>query len=177
VTRPLPADAPWPHPACGEEDALHRQCDERRTRGSGPGGQHRNKVETRVVLTHRTTGVEAAAGERRSQSENRRVALRRLRFALALVVRTDPARLPPRSALWRRRCRGGRIACADDHADLPSLLAEALDELAAAGWDARAAAGRLDCSPTQLVRLLGRHPPALALLNARRAAAGLFPLR
>ncbi len=34
------------------------------------------------------------------------------------------------SALWQSRRRGSRIAVADDHADLPALLAEALDVLA-----------------------------------------------
>ena len=165
------------HPARLEEGALLAQCDERRTKGSGPGGQHRNKVETKVVLTHRPTGVVGRAGERRSQEETRRAALRRLRLALAVSVRSPAAAAAAPSALWRSRCRGGRIACNPGHGDFPALLAEALDALAAAAWEPRAAAAALACTPTQLVRLLADHSPALAACNAARAGRGLHPLR
>ncbi len=165
------------HPATLDEEALRAQCDERRTKGSGPGGQHRNKVETKVVLTHRPTGVVGQAGERRSQPENRHVAVRRLRLALAVGVRTPGAAAAAPSPLWRSRCRGGRIACNPEHADFPALLAEALDVLADADHDPRRAGAILGCTPTQLVRLLGDHPHALAALNAARVAKGMHPVR
>ena len=60
----------------------------RHERRSGPGGQHRNKVSTAVVITHRPTGVRAEANERRSQAENHREAVRRLRVRLAVEVRS-----------------------------------------------------------------------------------------
>jgi hypothetical protein len=133
-------------------------------------------VETKVILTHRGTGIVGQAGERRSQEENRRVAMKRLRLALAVEVRTAGAAARAPSDLWRSRCRGGRIACNPSHADFPSLLAEALDVLADAEWDPRRAAAILGCTPTQLVRLLGDHPPARAACNAARAARGVHPL-
>jgi peptide chain release factor-like protein len=169
--------APAPHPAALDEAALLARCEERRTKGSGPGGQHRNKVETKVVLTHRATGIVGQAGERRSQAENRHVALRRLRLALAVAVRSPAAAAAAPSALWRSRCRGGRVACNPSHADFPALIAEALDVLADAGHDPRRAGAILACTPTQLVRLLADHPPALAALNAARAARGMHALR
>ena len=52
-------------------------------RGSGPGGQHRNRRETGVRLTHLPTGIVVLATERRSQAENRRIALERLELLLA----------------------------------------------------------------------------------------------
>ena len=68
-----------PHPAAVPAVDLLKDCAVERTRRSGPGGQHRNKVETAIVLTHRPTGIQAEASERRSQPENLAVATFRLR--------------------------------------------------------------------------------------------------
>lgn len=43
------------------------------TKGSGPGGQHRNKTESCVVIRHIPTGIEARA-DMRSQFRSREVA-------------------------------------------------------------------------------------------------------
>lgn len=168
------------HPAALPPDELLKECAERFVRRSGPGGQNRNKVETGVVLTHRPTGTTAEATERRSQGENRRIALRRLRTTLATEFRTPPdennaANSP--SAAWTSRVRGGRIVLSEQHDDYPTLLAEALDCLAAADWDAAAAASRLGVTTTQFVRLIRTEPRAFRQLNAARAARGLSPLR
>jgi hypothetical protein len=164
-----------PHPAALPPDELLRQCETRRTRRSGPGGQHRNKVETAVVLAHRPTGVTAEANERRSQAENLRMALFRLRVNLALEVRQPAPGLP--SALWQSRCQGGRIVVSAEHDDFPAVLAEALDVVAACEDDLTISAERLGCTPSQLVKLLKEEPRALAAVNVRRRAAGLHSLR
>jgi protein subunit release factor A len=128
------------HPADLASERLSQQCEFQRTRRSGPGGQHRNKVETAVVVTHLPTGVTAEASERRSQHQNRQVALFRLRVRLALDVRCrrDPEEIP--SSRWTSRCRGGRLSVSADHEDFPALLAEALDVLEACELQLRAAA-------------------------------------
>ena len=172
------------HPATLEPDALLAQCTVRRGRAGGPGGQNRNKVETHITLLHGPTGLEAQAGERRSQIENQRMALRRLRLVLAVEFRTVPPRLRgpamlesldefEGSALWRKRSKGGRIACNPDHDDFPALVAEALDYIADGGWDPAQAARRLGVTPSQLIKLLKDHPPALVGCNAEREAKGL----
>lgn len=165
------------HPAALAPERLLADCDVRFTRRSGPGGQNRNKVETAAILTHRPTGLTAEANERRSQAENRKAALFRLRIELALGVRhgTDIPVVP--STLWRSRLRGGRIVVSPEHDDFPALLAEACDAVAASGMDVKAAAGRLGCSTTQLVRLLKEEPRALAWLNEARKQRGLPPMR
>lgn len=165
------------HPAAMPDDELLAACELTRGRSSGPGGQHRNKVETLVILTHLPTGLAGRAGERRSPEVNRKVALRRLRLALAVGVRVGVPAGEARSELWRSRCRGGKIACNPHHHDYPSLLAEALDMLDACKGDPKRAAVRLDCSMSQLVKLIKHHPPALAAINEQRAARGEHALR
>jgi hypothetical protein len=166
-----------PHPAAVEAERLLTECEVRFTRRSGPGGQNRNKVETAVVLTHRPTGLTAEANERRSQAENRRVALHRLRLALARAVRRPAAPDAAPSPQWLARLRGGRIAVSPEHEDFPALLAEALDGLDAVDGDFRIAAGRLGCTPSQLVKLVKDDPPAFVAINAARRGRGQPPLR
>jgi peptide chain release factor len=52
-------------------------------RASGPGGQHVNRTESAVRVTHMPTGLQATAMEERSQHRNRKLALARLAKKLA----------------------------------------------------------------------------------------------
>jgi hypothetical protein len=63
------------------------------------------------------------------------------------------------------------------HTDYPALLAEALDVIVTSGDDLKAAAVELDCTPSQLIKLLKESPRGLALLNERRRQAGRHLLR
>ena len=75
------------HPASLDIETLISDCEIRRQRRSGPGGQHRNKVETAIFIKHLPTGIEAGATERRSQEQNRLRAIGRLRLKLAVEHR------------------------------------------------------------------------------------------
>lgn len=48
------------------------------TRGSGPGGQHKNKVETCVIITHMPTGLKERCQDTRSRHQNTEIAKQRL---------------------------------------------------------------------------------------------------
>jgi hypothetical protein len=165
------------HPAAMTEEELLKACTMGKGRSSGPGGQHRNKVETKVTYTHEPTGIIAQAAERRSAEENRRVALFRLRLLLATEVRWGVPIGDARSELWKSRCSGGRIACNPEHWDYPAMLAEALDMLEACGGDIKKAALRLDCSASQLIKLVKDYPPAMERVNRARAAKGQHGLK
>jgi hypothetical protein len=165
------------HPASLPGAKIAADCDFERLRRSGPGGQHRNKVETAVRLCHRPTGVVAEASERRSQAENRAVALFRVRVNLALEVRSAKNLQDGPSPLWRSRCRGGKIVISGSHEDFPALLAEAIDTITACDHDLGRAAAVLGCTASQLVRLLKKEPRALELHNRHREQSGLGRLK
>ena len=164
------------HPAALSIDRLLRDCSERHVRRSGPGGQHRNKVESGVILKHAPTGVAAEASERRTQRENLKVVIGRLRRNLALEVREEVSARGPSEA-WRSRVRNGRLAVSERHELFPTLLAEALDHLSAADWDVGRAAERLGITSSQLVKFFKLEPRALRRLNDERAARGLGAMK
>ncbi|MBK35508.1 MAG: hypothetical protein CME26_08260 [Gemmatimonadetes bacterium] len=86
-------------------DELARHVTFQPLRAGGPGGQHRNKVETTVRATHTPTGLTVVASDHRSQSRNKREALSRLRAKLiARGRRPKPRRKtkPSRSSVQRR---------------------------------------------------------------------------
>lgn len=164
------------HPVKLTVDTLLQQCDIRRTRHSGPGGQHRNKVETAIEITHRPTGIISFAAERRSQEQNRQVAISRLRLLLAIRVRSVGDTEVNPSMLWQSRCRNQKISCNKHHDDFPIMLAEALDAIDAKEFDVKCAAAALGCSTSQLVRFIASVPEALGLVNAERELRSLHRL-
>lgn len=94
------------------DDTLLADCDMEAFRGSGPGGQHRNKTETGVRLLHRPSGILVQASERRSRTQNIGVALDRLREQLTELRRPPPPKrraTRPTRGSQERRHEGKRI--------------------------------------------------------------------
>lgn len=84
---------------------LLAECDVETYRASGPGGQHRNKTESAVRMTHRPSGIVRVATEHRSQLRNRELALERIFAALEKRRRKPKPRLatePSKAAKARR---------------------------------------------------------------------------
>jgi protein subunit release factor B len=94
--------------------SLERDCSVEFFIASGPGGQHRNKVETGVRLVHRPSGLMVTATERRSQYANREKAFERMAERLIAAQR----RVIPRVATRPTKASGERRLQAKRHAAL-----------------------------------------------------------
>jgi protein subunit release factor B len=88
-----------------DRESLERDCDLEFFIAGGPGGQHRNKVETGVRLTHRPTGIVVTATARRSQSANRDAAFERMADKLEKMQRPRKARKATKPTAEAKRKR------------------------------------------------------------------------
>ena len=106
----MPTPQDFARAAALTDDVLLLECEESFFIASGPGGQHRNKTETGVRLTHTPTGITITATERRSQLQNRGEALERLRAMLVKRAHVDKPRVAtkPGKGAKRRRLEGKR---------------------------------------------------------------------
>jgi protein subunit release factor B len=84
------------------DDDLLRECEVETFRAGGPGGQHVNKVETAVRLTHTRSGVVVTCREERSQHRNKMTCLRKLREEIEKLNYRPATRVPT------RRTRGAK---------------------------------------------------------------------
>ena len=161
------------------DDALLADCDVQPYQASGPGGQKRNRTRSAVRIVHRPTGATAVATESRSQLDNRRTALRRLRERLALTVRdrstlAQRIRLPEVQQLLQA---SGPIRLRDRNPLYPLMAGLALDALDVAEGRIAEAARILGCNTARLVAFLKRHTSLWQAANAVRARHGHPPLR
>jgi hypothetical protein len=164
------------HPVQLAVEELLKDCEVRHGRRRGPGGQHRNKTESAVVIRHTPTGVEGQASERRSQFDNHRVAVKRLRINLALEVRSTGLANAAPTELWRSRRHEERIACNPDHEDFAPLLAEALDVLFDHHGHLPGTALQLGITTSQFIKFLKHEPRAMLLVNEERRRRGMRAL-
>ena len=88
-----------------DRESLERDCDLEFFVAGGPGGQHRNKVETGVRLKHRPTGAVVTATERRSQSANREAAYERMAEKLEKLQRPRKSRKATKPTAGSKRRR------------------------------------------------------------------------
>ena len=132
-----------------EDDVLLRDCEFIMQKGTGNGGQKINKTSSAVRLRHRPTGIAVSANEERSQSRNRHIALRKLRYEIAVRVHAEPSGagfslLPAPSPA--------------NHARLILWTAELFDRLAASDFDLARTAALCGASVSQLERAMRKYP-------------------
>ena len=83
---------------------LLRECEVETFRSSGPGGQHVNKTESAVRLTHVPSGIVVSSQQERSQHRNKVICLEKLRNKIEQLNFQPEKRVPtrvPRSAKKR----------------------------------------------------------------------------
>lgn len=73
---------------------LLKECKIETFKSSGKGGQHVNKTESAVRLTHDKTGIRAICQDERSQLLNKKKCLTRLRKKLEKLNYSTPIRIP-----------------------------------------------------------------------------------
>lgn len=138
------------------DEELLADCDVETFRGSGPGGTKSDTTESAVRLRHQPTGVTVKAAEARSQHDNRRKALRRLRIQYAATVRhdVDPERVSVPDPLDQYLDDALRVNTSNPH--FPFWVKLVLDVLAATRARLGETAGVFDISTNQLVTFLAR---------------------
>jgi len=94
-----------PPPYALDRDTLEREVVVEVFRSSGPGGQHVNKTESALRLTHPPSGVVVIAQDSPSQHRNRETAFERLAQRLARLNHVPKKRIAtkPTAASRRRR--------------------------------------------------------------------------
>ena len=159
------------------DEIILRDCRWEAFRASGPGGQKRNKTSSAIRLVHAPTGIAAIANESRSQADNRKSALRRLRHRITLELRCaiDSESFSPPMWFEPLRADGHLTVSRRNEMYLPAM-GLVLDVLARCQWSVSQAAKMLGLSTGNLVKFLQQDEKLMAHVNAMRTADGLKPL-
>ena len=83
------------------DEELLKECNVDTFRAGGKGGQHLNKTESAVRMTHLPTGLVITCQDERSQYQNKRKCLIHIREKLEVLNYRPPKRIPtkkPRAA-------------------------------------------------------------------------------
>jgi ribosome-associated protein len=102
----LPSRHPLaPPPYATDRETLEREVEVDVFRASGPGGQHVNRTESALRLTHPPSGVVVTAQDSPSQHRNREIAFERLIERLERLNHVPKKRRPTRPTLASKKRR------------------------------------------------------------------------
>lgn len=142
---------------------------------AGPGGQHRNRTNTAVRITHLPTSISTVEQDSRSQRENRIHALRHLRHKLALHTRRELDLTDFHPPDYLKEYPALRMS--EKNPLYPKTVALVLDVMKASQWHVGHAAVLLGFSTSALVRFLHDDPPMWEYVQKMLRELGMKPLR
>jgi hypothetical protein len=153
------------------DEQFLNDCQIETYRGPGPGGQKRNKTSSAVRITHVPSGLNAIAGESRSQSTNKGVAVRRVRLRMAIEQREhidlERFELPN----WFT------LTISDRNPLYPQVVGLVLDVLSAADWATSTARDVLKASSRPFIQFLHNEPELWATVQRERKQRGMRELK
>lgn len=152
------------------DEVFLRGCRVEVFRGPGPGGQKRNKTSSNVRMTHVSSGLQAIAGESRSQTKNRETALRRLRLRVAIELRRSIELETFKRPEWFTLDISGKNPL------YPQAVGLLLDVLAACEWQTAPARELLGIGSSQFTKFLHGDPEVWKIVQRERAGRNLRPL-
>jgi len=161
------------------DEQLLKQCDWYAGRASGPGGQKRNKTHSAIMLTHVPTGITCIANEHRLQGENRKLAMERLRLALALAIRReiDLETFTVPEAVKQQLNRDGKLGVNESNALYLPIIATMLDLLQVYRGQVSKAADLLGITTTNFINVLHRNPKLWTAAQEMRKRFNMPPLK
>ena len=163
-----------------DDQALVAQCEVDLYKASGTGGQKRNKTSSAVRMRHKPSGVISKAADSRSQSDNRRKALQRMRENLALDLReaiSSDYEASKEVTVALGRGPYGKNSKTRCKAEYLLVLAEILDVFEAEKAVLSEAAARLGVTGAALSKLLCGDDRVVRRMLEMRSQRGLKPLR
>lgn len=147
--------------------ALLAQCRIDTFRAGGPGGQHTNKTESAMRLTHLASGTVVQSQNERDRMRNQVDALHRLRLRLASTQRGIA------EITWLEKHRKGRqLKLGANAQEYHLVVAVVLDALDRHSGVLSAAAEELTVSSSQVAKLLTADKEVHMAANVLRARHG-----
>jgi hypothetical protein len=159
------------------DEALLSQCRVDHYRGSGPGGQHRNKTSNAVRLAHLPTGIIATATESRSLKENHLYCLRRLRIKIAAEIRDPVDPIGFEVPDWFLTIRHDRKIEASHRHEFYAAAGGLMLDLLSINGNPAAVAVNLGVTTTAVIKILESETAWWAEANGIRAKLGMADLQ
>lgn len=148
-----------------DDHALSGMCEISFCKGSGPGGQKRNKTSSAVQLHLRGTEISAGDCTERSQIRNRSNALKKLKMQIAMKYRLPRTEAPE------------HMECSMNSDYYALFAAQLLDIIEQCSFDHRKTAEICGISPSALLKKIYRDPLLWQFFQAERKLFGLPELQ
>ena len=151
------------------DEELMKECRFDAMRGTGPGGQKRNKTSSAARVTHLESGLSAFDDVTRSQHQNLKHALDKLRGEIAVNLLPGEGESTP--------CIPLAPVPKPNSRNYFLWLGRIFDALLATDFQMPEAAARFECSPSHLIRIVAKDEFAWQKLAEARQRRKMTPLR